>query len=160
MEKKAYRIAEFSTKNSADALDIVQDSMIKLVEKYADKPSDEWKPLFYRILQSRIMDYFRRRKIQRSLFFWKTNENDALIDSESDHITPERNLESERQMIKVTQALKVLPVRQQQCFLLRSWEGMNVKQTAMAMGCSEGSVKTHYSRAKQALKLAIGDINE
>ncbi|MDQ7049588.1 MAG: RNA polymerase sigma factor [Enterobacterales bacterium] len=157
VEKKAYRMAEIATKNQADALDIVQEAMIKLVEKYSHKPSDEWKPLFYRILQSKIMDHFRRQKIYNNLFFWKkTTPSDGpapdLIDLASDHIAPERSLEAKQAIKRVNIALKSLSPRQQQCFLLRNWEGLSIKQTAAAMNCAEGSVKTHYSRAKQALE--------
>ncbi len=156
-------MAEIATKNSPDALDLVQDAMIKLVEKYADKPQEEWKPLFYRILHSRIMDHFRRQKLSRSLFFWKsydepeTSVNEQAISQASDHISPEREISSAQSVSKVTDALKQLPTRQQQCFLLRNWEGMSVKQTAKAMQCSEGSVKTHYARARQALQKALID---
>jgi len=165
VEKKAYRMAEIATQNQADALDIVQDTMIKLVEKYSDKPSDEWKPLFYRILQSRIMDYFRRRSVYRRIFFWKNSLTDEretefsgaedLIGSASSDVTPEREISGKRNLEQVLAALNQLPARQQQCFLLRSWEGMSVIETAKAMGCSEGSVKTHYSRAKIALKSTL-----
>ncbi len=163
VEKKAYRMAEIATKSSPDALDIVQDSMIKLVEKYSDKPHQEWKPLFYRILQSRLMDYFRKQKLTRSIFFWRQVDNDvdsneeSLITQASDQINPERELSGSQSVSQVTDALKRLPTRQQQCFLLRSWEGLSVKQTAEAMKCSEGSVKTHYARAKDSLKKALND---
>jgi RNA polymerase sigma-70 factor, ECF subfamily len=163
VEKKAYRMAEIATRSSPDALDIVQDAMIKLVEKYGDKPYQEWKPLFYRILQSRIMDYFRKQKLTRSIFFWRQFDNnedsqqETLVSQASDHITPERELSSSQSINQVTEALKRLPTRQQQCFLLRSWEGLSVKQTAEAMKCSEGSVKTHYARAKESLKKALND---
>ena len=160
VESKAYRMAEIATQNQADALDIVQDAMIKLVEKYSDKPAEEWKPLFYTILQSRIMDYFRRKKVMSKLFFWKQldkagEEYDEPHHQASDFITPERLVSGERNIKQVNLALKKLPLRQQQCFLLRSWEGLSVKETAQAMGCSEGSVKTHYSRARDALKNAL-----
>jgi RNA polymerase sigma-70 factor (ECF subfamily) len=153
-------MAEIATKNEADALDIVQDAMIKLVNKYSDKPSKEWKPLFYRILQSRIMDHFRRKKLVQRLFFWKNpSDDDYVADDEieqaSDHITPERHISGQRNATKVLEALKTLPFRQQQCFMLRSWEGLSVIETAKAMGCSDGSVKTHYSRARHALKEAL-----
>lgn len=153
-------MAEIATQNQADALDIVQDTMIKLVEKYSDKPSEQWKPLFYRILQSRIMDYFRRKTVYNKLFFWKkadheNEEFEDLITQASDHITPERAISGERNLKDASLALKKLPLRQQQCFLLRSWEGLSVAETAKAMGCSEGSVKTHYSRAREALKNAL-----
>ncbi|PCJ50340.1 MAG: RNA polymerase sigma factor [Gammaproteobacteria bacterium] len=157
IEKKAYRMAEIATKNQSDALDIVQDAMIKLVEKYADRPASEWKPLFYRILHNHIMDYFRRKKIYRRLFFWKNPyqqdaEGDDVISRASDHITQEREISGRRNLQQIIKALKELPPRQQQCFMLRSWEGLSVRETALAMGCSEGSVKTHYSRAKISLK--------
>jgi len=159
VEKKAFRMAEIATQNEADALDIVQDSMIKLVEKYSDKPAEQWRPLFYKILHSRIMDYFRRRKVYRTLFFWKNSERDdshfEIQENASNNITPERQVAAENQLRQVSLALKTLPTRQQQCFLLRSWEGLSVKDTASVMGCTEGSVKTHYSRAKQALKNAL-----
>lgn len=160
VESKAFRMAEIATQNQADALDIVQDAMIKLVEKYAEKPSEQWKPLFYRILQSKIMDYFRRKTVYSKLFFWKSAVNDEQEYEEqhvqaSDFITPERQLTGERNVEKVSVALKKLPLRQQQCFLLRSWEGLSVIDTAEIMGCSQGSVKTHYSRAREALKNAL-----
>ena len=156
VEKKAFRMAQIATQNQSDALDIVQDTMIKLVEKYADKPAAEWRPLFYRILQSRITDYFRRRTLHNKIFFWKqstTVENEIVdeIDNASDLVTPERALSGQRNVDKVLAAIQLLPHRQQQCFMLRSWEGLSVSETAVAMGCSEGSVKTHYSRAKDAL---------
>jgi len=162
VEKKAYRMAEIATQNQSDALDIVQDTMIKLVEKYSDKPSNEWKPLFYTILNSRIMDYFRRKKVYNSLFFWKKQYQDDEgfedeISKASDFITPERELQGQQDVQKVSLALKQLSPRQQQCFLLRSWEGLSVIETAQIMKCSQGSVKTHYSRAKDALKKALSD---
>lgn len=162
VEKKAYRMAEIATRNQSDALDIVQDAMIKLVEKYSHKPAEEWRPLFYCILQSRITDYFRRRQLQQKIFFWKSSshdddQHDDQIIQASDHVTPERELSGRRNIELVIQGLKQLPHRQQQCFMLRSWEGLSVKETAAAMGCSEGSVKTHYSRAKEALKRALDE---
>ncbi len=164
VEKKAFRMAEIATQNQSDALDIVQDAMIKLVEKYSDKPAAEWKPLFYRILQNRIMDHFRHKKLINSIFFWKKEivddyscEQDSKqeLNQEPDERTPEREIQGQRNIKTVTQALKDLPLRQQQCFMLRSWEGLSVKETADIMGCTEGSVKTHYSRARDALSLAI-----
>ena len=163
VQSKAFRMAEIATKNQADALDIVQDTMFKLVEKYSDRPSNEWKPLFYRILQSKTMDYFRKKTVQRKIFFWQKNTNEDgdifdEIDNASDHITPERELDGKAELQIISKALKNLAPRQQQCFMLRSWEGLSVKETALAMNCSEGSVKTHYSRAKEALKKALGDL--
>ncbi|MCW8880522.1 MAG: RNA polymerase sigma factor [Kangiellaceae bacterium] len=161
VEKKAYRMAEIATQSPSDALDIVQDSMIKLVEKYGHKPSQEWKPLFYRILQSRITDHFRKQTLKNKIFFWKSSggedENNGfdILTEGTDFISPDRELEGQQQVNTVLSALKKLPTRQQQCFMLRSWEGLSVADTAIAMGCSQGSVKTHYSRAKEALRKAV-----
>jgi RNA polymerase sigma-70 factor, ECF subfamily len=160
VEKKAYRMAEIATRSQSDALDIVQDSMFKLVEKYSHKPADEWKPLFYRILHSRIMDYFRRQKLYKGIFFWKKSGNldehdEDEISRASDYITPEREVAAREEIENVRHALKQLSPRQQQCFLLRNWEGLSVVETAKAMKCSQGSVKTHYSRAKDALRKAL-----
>jgi len=118
--------------------------------------------LFYRILQSRIMDYFRRKTVYSKLFFWKSlavdeQESEELHVQASDHITPERQVTGQRNIKQVSEALKNLPLRQQQCFLLRSWEGLSVIETAEIMGCSQGSVKTHYSRARNALKNALSE---
>jgi len=153
-------MAEISTQNSSDALDIVQEAMIKLVEKYSQKPSEQWKPLFYRILQNRITDHHRSKTLQRKIFFWKSPQQDEAefednISRASDYITPERELTGQKNLDQVMHSLKLLPRRQQQCFMLRSWEGLSVKETAIAMGCSEGSVKTHYSRAKVTLKNSL-----
>ena len=155
-------MAEIATQNQADALDIVQDSMIKLVEKYIDKPSDQWKPLFYRILQNNIINYFRIRTVQRNLFFWKdkhldSDDQDYSITHASDHITPEREVSGARNIEQILATLKKLPRRQQQCFMLRSWEDLSVKETAAIMGCTEGSAKTHYSRAREALKNSLNE---
>ena len=163
VQNKAFRMSEIATKNQADALDIVQDTMIKLVEKYSDKPSSEWKPLFYRILHSKTMDYFRKKAVQNKIFFWRSSHSDEEsfideIDNASDHITPERELDGKAELQIISKALKNLAPRQQQCFMLRSWEGLSVRETAQAMNCSEGSIKTHYSRAKEALKKALGDL--
>jgi RNA polymerase sigma-70 factor, ECF subfamily len=160
VERKAFRMAEIAIQNHSDALDVVQDAMIKLVEKYSDKPREEWKPLFYRILQNRIMDYFRHKKLMNNIFFWKKDEAnlnsvDRDIIEEADERTPEREIQGQRNLKTVIRALKKLPLRQQQCFMLRSWEGLSVKETADVMGCTEGSVKTHYSRARESLSLVI-----
>lgn len=157
IEKKAYRMAQVATQNSDDALDIVQDSMLKLVTQYSERPQPQWKPLFYRILQSKIADYFRKKKLHQAIFFWKPvsdddDKQDYFIEQFSDHITPEKSLHAQQELLCVLNALKQLPYRQQQCFILRSWEGLSVADTADIMGCSVGSVKTHYSRAKKVLE--------
>lgn len=148
------------------ALDIVQDAMLKLSEKYPDRPAEEYPMLFQRILQNTIHDYYRRQKV-RSL--WTTllsaltgkhdSENDDYdpletleVDRESNPIeTPHRQLERSQLANLIEEGVKNLPTRQREAFLMRYWEELDVAQTAAAMGCSEGSVKTHCSRATHAL---------
>lgn len=136
--------------------------MFKLVEKYADREENEWKPLFYRILQSRINDWYRRNKVRNRYRSWLTkneDDNEDPIQTAPDHHgqKPESEAETSESMEKLQQALSALPLRQQQAFLLRAWEGLNVKQTAAAMSCAEGSVKTHYSRAVHSLREQLGE---
>jgi len=150
-------MAVIATGNRDDALDVVQDAMTKLVHKYAARPSEEWGPLFHRIMQTTIRDWYRRSRIRnglRHLFSRQEEEDSDPIDSLPDNqqVSVERTLDGRQGMEAVDQALQQLSLRQQQVFLLRAWEGLDVRQTALAMGCSEGSVKTHYSRAIQALR--------
>jgi RNA polymerase sigma-70 factor (ECF subfamily) len=162
VQARAYRIAEIATRNTEDALDLVQDAMFKLVEKYADRPETEWTPLFYRILNSRINDLHRRNKVRNRYRSWLSPHDDEFEDPIQTAPDPRKQtLESETQtsegMDKLQQVLKDLPPRQQQAFLLRAWEGLNVRQTAAVMECAEGSVKTHYSRAIHSLREQLGD---
>lgn len=157
IEKRAYRMAEIATGNKDDALDILQDAMFKLAEKYADRDSKEWGPLFTTILQSRIKDWYRRNQVRkrfRSWFSSKDNEQDDPIQQAEDEKarTPEQLLQADRRVDKLDQAIHNLPLRQQQAFLLRTWEGYSVEETASVMKCSVGSVKTHYSRAVHTLR--------
>jgi RNA polymerase sigma-70 factor (ECF subfamily) len=154
IEKKAYHMAALATSSHADALDLLQDSMIKLVTNYADKHSEQWKPLFYKILQNRIRDFHRHQKVKNLLFFWKSatadDEAEEWPPAQTDATnadTPEADMARTQQQNAALVHLKTLSDKQQQCFLLRSWEGLSTAQTAEVMGCSEGSVKTHYSRA-------------
>ena len=155
-------MAKIATGNPDDALDLVQDAMYKLVEKYSDKAATEWGPLFHRILQSRINDYFRRNQVRnRHRSFLTSIDEDGedpiqTAKDESNH-TPEGEFQAESGMKKLQEILEQLPLRQQQAFLLRAWEGLDVKQTAQAMSCAEGSVKTHYSRAIHTLRDKLGD---
>ena len=163
IEKKAYHMAAFATGSHADALDLLQDSMIKLVTKYQEKPANEWKPLFYKILQNRIRDWHRHQKVKNVLFFWKNDDKEEWlptqeIDLQTD--TPEKNMTKVQQQQAALVHLKQLSGKQQQCFLLRSWEGLSVAETADVMGCSQGSVKTHYFRAVTKLRTLMGDDHE
>ncbi len=155
---KALRQTEFAVKNKDEALDILQDAMEKLARKYANKP-DDWGPLFQRILQNTIRDWYRKQKVKQ--FFTRLTEFDSdgqevypepslLVKETPEHIVIENG---EIQSVKL--ALAQLPLRQQQAFILRAWWGNSVAETAFAMQCSQGSVKTHYSRATSRLKQLV-----
>jgi RNA polymerase sigma-70 factor (ECF subfamily) len=163
IEKKAYHMAAFATGSHADALDLLQDSMIKLITKYQEKPANEWKPLFYKILQNRIRDWHRHQKIKNVLFFWKNDDKDDWLpvhEADFNVDTPEKNMSKTQQQQAALINLKELSGKQQQCFLLRSWEGLSVAETSDVMGCSQGSVKTHYFRAVTKLRAMMGDDHE
>ncbi|HEY3487801.1 MAG TPA: RNA polymerase sigma factor [Gammaproteobacteria bacterium] len=165
VERRALRIAELAVCQRAEALDLVQDSMLKLAEKYAHKPADQWPPLFYRILQSRIRDWYRRGRVQRKHFALTPvhdpdNADDPLQSAADAGPDPARHLELEQIIPALYLALQRLPLRQQQVFLLRAWEGLDVQQTATAMNCGTGSVKTHYHRALQSLRHQLRDFRE
>lgn len=162
VQSRAFRIARIATRNNEDALDLVQDAMFKLVEKYSGHPESEWPPLFYRILHSRIHDWYRRTSVRNRFRGWLGSNEDDIEDPiqtapDLHGSTPEAAMESSESMEKLQEALSALPLRQQQAFLLRAWEGLDVKQTAIAMSCAEGSVKTHYSRAVHSLRKQLGE---
>ena len=156
IEKRAFRMARLAVGNDADALDIVQDAMMKLVERYASRAESEWPPLFYRILQNRIMDFHRDSK--RRWMFWKSVDEDAVESQDSAVETGENpaDLVTAERTTKVLMAeIAALPRQQQQCFMLRSWEGLSVEETARSMQLSTGSVKTHYFRALARLRQVL-----
>ena len=158
VETRAYRIALLCIRNRDDALDIVQDCMIRLVRRYARRPSEEWRPLFFRILQNRIRDVQRRRIVRsRVLSFFggvpSEDEIDPLLAAPAPAgETPPARVAAGDAMQALETALAALPARQREAFMLRNLEGLDVAQSAAAMGCSEGSVKTHYSRAVHKLR--------
>lgn len=164
IERRAFRIAQLATGNRDDALDIVQDAMIKLVQKYSNHPSSSWKPLFYSILESRIMDWHRRQTVRNRFRSWLNSPSDEedtedQLEQQPADISsfPDIQLQDAEFMEHLNEALSALPLRQQQVFLLRIWEGLDISDTAKAMQCSESSVKTHYSRALEKLKIALKD---
>jgi RNA polymerase sigma-70 factor (ECF subfamily) len=162
VEKSAFHIARLATRDGDEALDIVQESMIKLVKKYASRPPAEWKPLFYRILNNRVIDWHRRRTVRGRVMVLFTgnrdDEHDVIAEAPDPHArTPLDQLGTHDAMTALSQALGELPRRQREAFLLRNLEGLNVAETATAMGCSAGSVKTHYSRAVHRLRDLLGD---
>jgi RNA polymerase sigma-70 factor (ECF subfamily) len=166
IEQKAYRMALMSVSQHADAIDLLQDSMIKLVVNYAHKPPQEWKPLFYRILQNRIRDWHRQQKVKSLLFFWKPSSHpDDTAEEWSNYAgdakeLPDNRLDASQQQDTVLKELAELSEKQRQCFLLRSWEGLSVADTANIMGCSQGSVKTHYFRAVNKLRSVLEDAHD
>ena len=158
VERSGYRMAWLATSNQSDALDLVQDAMIKLATNYAEKSSDDWRPLFYRILQNRIVDWHRKQKVRNLFLPFRDNRSEGEEGgSGADYFAgesinePEQQIDSAQRSERLDRALKQLPLRQRQAFLLRIGQGMNVAETALAMDCSEGSVKTHLSRANAAL---------
>ncbi len=158
VERSAYRMAEIATRNPDDALDIVQDAMIKLVEKYADKPQEEWRPLFFTILHSRITDYHRRNTLTGRIFAWASRDDEGGDDLDQYAIESDSPLERVTEQLtldRLNTALEDLPTRQQQVFLLRTWQGFSVAETAQILKCSEGSVKTHLSRATDTLMKSV-----
>ncbi|MBV8497585.1 MAG: RNA polymerase sigma factor [Gammaproteobacteria bacterium] len=165
VELKAFKIAQAALRHEEDALDAVQDAMLQLARAYADRPAPEWKPLFYRILENRIRDMQRRRTVRGRVIAWlpfrgdeDDDESDPLSQAPSPEPQPLRKLELDEAVGALEKALEGLPRRQQQAFLLRTLEGLDVAETAAAMGCSEGSVKTHYFRALQALRAQLGEL--
>ena len=167
-EKRAFIMARVATKDEEVALDIVQDAMMKLVSKYSNKSSHEWPPLFYRIVQSTINDWHRRQKVRNRWRSWlkmdSTSEqyNDSRESPLENHSNeyeqlPEETINSLEFSEKIEAAVSALPLRQQQAFMLRAWEEMSTAETASIMKCSDGSVKTHYSRALSSLRNSLED---
>ena len=167
VERRAFKQAMFAVRDEEAALDIVQDAMLKLAEKYGDRPDEEFPILFQRILQNTIRDYYRRSKV-RSM--WTTLLSAFTPDDDDDHDpletlaadeddagprTPESKLLQAQTLNLIDDEIKKLPTRQREAFLMRYWEDMDVAETAAAMGCSEGSVKTHCSRATHTLAAAL-----
>jgi RNA polymerase sigma-70 factor, ECF subfamily len=165
VEKRAFKIAQLGLRNDDDALDAVQDAMMKLVQSYASRGVDEWRPLFYRILSNRIRDMQRRRTVRGRIMAWMPvrdaeddEEFDPIAQAPSPDAGPAKRLELDEAIGVLETAVAGLPPRQQQAFLLRNFEGLDVNETASAMGCSEGSVKTHYFRALESLRAKLGEV--
>jgi len=160
---RALVMARVALRDPDEAMDVVQDAMCRLVAKYAHRPEAEWRPLFFRILQHRIRDWHRRRKVRVRVLGWLGGRPDDDPGDPLDGIadpraaSPSDGLRLERAGNALRAALAGLPRRQQQAFLLRAWEELDVSETAAVMGCSEGSVKTHYFRAVRALRAVLED---
>jgi len=164
VEKRALRIAEISVRDRDEALDLVQDAMIKLARNYSSRPVNEWTPLFYRILQNAVRDWHRRQAVRNRVMVWfgrstdKDNDYDAIAAApDPAGRTPDEQLQSREAMQSLEAAVAELPARQREAFILRTFEGLDVAGTATVMGCSAGSVKTHYSRAVHSLRETLGE---
>jgi RNA polymerase sigma-70 factor (ECF subfamily) len=166
IERRAFRMAQVALRDADDALDVVQDAMLKLARSYGTRPSSEWRPLFYRILENGIRDLQRRRTVRKKFMVWlpgakEDPDNEAMdpLDTVPDASpdAPEL-LMQDQAMQRLEASLRALPARQREAFMLRNFEGLDVAETAHAMGCSEGSVKTHYSRAVHSLREQLGEV--
>lgn len=148
------------------AMDLVQEAFISLHQNYADKATDEWYPLFYTILNNKLLDWRRKEARRSQRFGWLRlnpfpNEDDQEFDfPDQNQIEPSDLLDQEVTAEEIHAAIQALPVRQQQAFMLRAWEGFDTATTAKIMDCSEGSVKTHYHRAIQSLKATLAHLND
>lgn len=166
VQKRAFKQAVFAVQKDESALDIVQDAMIRLATKYGDRPANEFPMLFQRILQNAITDYFRREKVRNhwvALFSNLFDHNDEMNENE---LNPTQIIEGEVESSEtivlreeiltiIEEEIQKLPTRQREAFLMRYWHDMDVNETALAMQCSAGSVKTHCSRATHALAKAL-----
>lgn len=167
VERRAFKQTVYAVRDDHAAMDIVQDAMMKLVEKYSTRPAEELPMLFQRILQNTMRDFWRRQKVRNlwtTLFSSFSSDDDdderdileTLESSDENHESePGTQLEREQTIAIIEEALKKLPARQREAFILRYWEEMDVAETAKIMGCSEGSVKTHCSRAVHALAISL-----
>ena len=168
IEKRAFKQAVYAVRQDESALDIVQDAMMKLAESYSARPAGELPMLFQRILQNAIRDWFRRQKVRStwtslfSSFAGKDGDDEYDIlesieakDTSNVPVSPAAQLEQAQLLGLIEEAIERLPARQREAFMLRYWEELDVAETAAAMGCSEGSVKTHCSRAVHSLSVLL-----
>ena len=163
VERRALRFAEIAVRDRDEALDLVQDAMIKLARKYAGRGENEWTPLFYRILQNGIRDWHRRRAVRNRAMVWfnrpaAADDYDVVAEApDPGGRTPDETLANREAMDRLESAIAALPARQREAFMLRTFEGLDVAGTAQVMGVSAGSVKTHYSRAVHTLREQLGE---
>ncbi len=169
IEKRAFKRTAFTVRDHDAALDIVQDAMIKLSQRYGDRPAAELPLLFHRILSNTTMDWFRRQKARRSLMInfgdiAPEGTDQELLDT-LEVLTDSRSTESAAEatsraqiLLMIEKKLEALPTRQREAFVLRYWEDLDVAETALSMGCTEGSVKTHCSRAVRALAKSLAHL--
>lgn len=162
-QARAVRVAEIATRSRDDALDIVQDAMMHLAQSYGRRPAVEWPPLFHRIVENKIRDFQRRQSVRNRVFFWRSKLSADLDEPELESLTPDlsvpdaaERLMQQEAMVRLERAIADLPARQRQAFILRVWDGLSTEEAARVMACSDGSVKTHLSRALLALRTKLG----
>jgi RNA polymerase sigma-70 factor, ECF subfamily len=168
IERRAFKRVAYAIRDSDSALDVVQDSMIRLAEKYIDRPAAELPLLFQRILSNATMDWFRRQKVRRanvknfSEFEFSNEDGEfnaveflAIPDDSMATESPSDSVSRSQILLAIDHEISRLPTRQREAFLLRYWEELDVAETASVMGCSEGSVKTHCSRAVHSLAATL-----
>ena len=158
-EQKAYLMAVTLIHNPDDARELVQDSMLRLVQKYRDRDPQDWGPLFYRILQNAGRDWFRKQKFRQLLSGLLPWQRPDSVDAQCAASTESRVMLDD-ELARVVAALQRLPLRQQQTFMLRAWQEFSTRETAFALSISENSVKTHYARATRQLRKLLGDDDE
>lgn len=159
VQNRAFITARVATSHDDEAMDIVQDAMLKMVKAYYLTPKIEWPGLFQRVLQNTIRDWYRRQTVRKVLFWWQqTDTSEEQLQAEctmAPSPTPAALVEQGQINRHIEQAVHRLPVRQQQAFMLRAYWEHSTEETAEIMGCSTGSVKTHYSRALSALQITL-----
>lgn len=163
VERRALTMLELSTRDREEALDLLQDAMLRFCRRYAGHAQDEWPPLFFRVLQNALVDWQRRRGVRERLLGWWQRlrtardgvETDALAELPDPGPAPDQRLGCGEFSRDLQRALAALPLRQRQAFLLRQWQGLSVAEAAAALGVSEGSIKTHLFRAQAALREAL-----
>jgi RNA polymerase sigma-70 factor (ECF subfamily) len=167
VEKRAFKRTAYTVRDDDAALDIVQDAMIRLAEKYADRPAGELPLVFQRILSNATMDWFRRQKVRNAVMQNLSEFEGAGTDDDFDLLemlgsdglqgaeSAAESVSRAQILVRIDTEVAQLPARQREAFLLRYWEELDVAETAVVMGCSQGSVKTHCSRAVRALAKAL-----
>lgn len=160
VERRAYRVARAALWDHELALDVVQDAMLKLLERYAQRSAAEWTPLFFTILRNRIADMQRQRRLRKGIervtsWFTRSEAPIEIEQAGSPVDEPERRYLAQREGAALQHALAQLPERQREVFLLREWQGMSVKEAAEALACTEGTIKQHHFRALQRLRTLL-----
>lgn len=150
----AYRMAQLACGQREEALDLVQDAMLRFATRYSDKPQEQWKPLFYRTLNTRIVDWHRRQKVRSIVQWFGCTQEFEVADTSGG--SPERQHQQGQAVRQLDSVLKSLPEKQRQAIILRVWEELSTAETAVAMGCSPSSVKTHLARGLKTVRLQLG----